>query len=269
VAVVTGAAGGIGRATSQALAEAGCHLALVDRDEAGLAVASKELAGARRRVTSHAADVADRARMEALAADVVAEHGAVHVLVNNAGVTVARSFEEHSLEDLDWIVGINFWGVVHGCRFFLPHLRVVDEGHIVNISSMAAFVGMPTQSSYCATKAAVQSLSESLYAELSGTAIGVTCVHPGTIRTNLLRSSRHGQFERAERVERLVRGMDRWGRPPEVVARRIVRAIERRRPRVVIGAEARVTDWLKRLAPGLPSRLLALGYRRGAAGKAD
>ncbi len=263
VAVVTGAASGIGRATSQALAEAGCRVALVDRDEAGLAVVAKELGSSGRRVSAHGADVADRARMGALAEEVVAEHGGVNVVVNNAGVTVALSFEDHTLEDLDWIVGINFWGVVHGCRFFLPHLRAADEGHIVNVSSMAAFTGMPTQSSYCATKSAVQGLTESLRTELSGTSIGVTCVHPGTIRTNVLRSSRHSG---SARVERLVRGMDRWGRPPELVARRILRAIQRNRPRVVIGAEARLTDWLARLAPSLPTRVLGLGYRRGVGG---
>ncbi len=258
--MVTGAASGIGRATSQALAEAGCHVALVDRDEAGLAGVAKELAaGGGRRVSTHGADVSDRARMRVLAEEVAAEHGGVNVVVNNAGVTVALSFEDHTLEDLDWIVGINFWGVVHGCRFFLPHLRAADEAHIVNVSSMAAFTGMPTQSSYCATKSAVQGLTESLRTELSGTSIGVTCVHPGTIRTNVLRSSRHSG---SARVERLVRGMDRWGRPPELVARRILRAIQRNRPRVVIGAEARLTDWLKRLSPNLPTRVLGLGYRR-------
>lgn len=261
VAVVTGAASGIGRATSCSLARAGCDLALVDRDEAGLAETSKALAGVGSRVSTHVADVADRARMKALADEVLAVHEKLHIVVNNAGVFVGCSFEDHTLEDLDWIIGVNFWGVLHSCKFFLPHLRKVDEAHIVNVSSLASFVGIPTLSIYCATKAAVQALTEALFAELSGTHIGVTSVHPGAIRTNLMRSSRCPD---PEWKAWLVRGLDRVGRPPELVGRQIVHAIRRRKPSVVIGTEAHLTDWGRRLSPRLPSRILALGSRLGA-----
>jgi NAD(P)-dependent dehydrogenase (short-subunit alcohol dehydrogenase family) len=142
-----------------------------------------------RKASVHVADVASRARMAELPEEVLREHGRVSLLVNNAGVSVGGTFEEQSLEDLDWIVGINFWGVVHGCQFFLPHLRRETEAHIVNLSSMFGIVGVPTQSSYCATKFAVRGLSEALWVELRDAGIGVTSVHPGGIRTNIVRTS--------------------------------------------------------------------------------
>ena len=256
VAVVTGAGSGIGRATAEALAREQCHLALVDVVPERLAEVAGSLAGDRR-VTTHVADVSDRARMEALADEVVAAHGAVHVVVNNAGVTVGRTFADHSWDDLDWVFGIDLWGVIHGCKVFLPHLLRADEAHIVNVSSMAAFVAFPLQSSYSAAKAAVYGFSDSLRMELSGSSVGVTSVHPGTIRTRVLADAR-----RSDRLEFLVGGMERAGRPPEAVARKIVRAIRRNRTRVRVGADAYLLDWLHRLAPQLPNRLLGFGLRR-------
>ncbi len=189
VAVVTGAGSGIGRALAQELARRGAHLALADLSEAALADTAAGIAATGRRVTTHVVDVADAARMEAFAEAVVAAHGRVELLVNNAGVSVTGTLEEQSLDDWRWIVGVNFWGVVHGCKFFLPHLRKNREAHIVNLSSMLGFLGMPTQSSYCATKFAVRGLSEALWAELHGSGIGVTSVHPGGVKTNIVRAS--------------------------------------------------------------------------------
>lgn len=257
VAVVTGAGSGIGRATAEALAREQCHLALVDVVPERLAEVAGSLAG-ERRVTIHVADVSDRARMEALADEVVAAHGAVHVVVNNAGVTVGRTFADHSWDDLDWVIGIDLWGVIHGCKVFLPHLLRADEAHIVNVSSMAAFVAFPLQSSYSAAKAAVYGFSDSLRIELSGSSVGVTSVHPGTIRTRVLADARRSD----SRLESIVAAMERSGRPPEAVARKIVRAIRRNRTRVRVGADAYLSDWLHRLAPQLPGRLLGFGLRR-------
>jgi NAD(P)-dependent dehydrogenase (short-subunit alcohol dehydrogenase family) len=259
VAVVTGAASGIGRATAEALAVRGCDLALVDVDPTGLAESAEEVRRAGRRASRHAVDVADRAAMARLPEAVVAEHGHVHVLVNNAGVAVSAPLEEHGLEDFDWIVGVNLFGVVHGCRFFLPWLRREEEAHIVNVSSMFGFLGFPGQGSYCATKAAVRALSEALAGELHGSRIGVTSVHPGAIRSNLVRRARTSRPEASARAQAR---FERMARPPELVARRIVRAIERGRPRVVVCPEAHLADWAKRLAPVLTQRLAALYYRR-------
>ena len=259
VAVVTGAASGLGRATAALLAEKGCHLALVDLDEEALASVADTLRRSGRRVSVHLADVSDAERMAALPAEVVAEHGAVHILVNNAGVSVSATFEDQTLDDLRWIVGINFWGVVHGCKFFLPELKKADEAHIVNISSMFGFIGVPTQSSYCATKFAVKGLSESLWAELRGTQVGVTSIHPGGIRTDIARSMRSYDDEvRASTVAGLERS-----RPPEDVAAVLVRAIEKNRLRAIAGWEAYASEWLKRLFPVRLHHLIAKRMAKG------
>jgi len=262
VAVVTGAGSGIGRALGLELAGRGCALALVDRNESALA-ASAELVRARgAKVSTHAADVADRARMERLPAEVLAEHGHVHVVVNNAGVSVIGALADQSLDDFHWLMGINFWGVVYGSKLFLPALLAEDEGHIVNLSSMFGFVGVPGQISYCSSKFAVRGFSETLLSELSATRVGVTCVHPGGINTNIVRESRTSSAADAEEKTRTVDVFARFTRSPEKAARVIVRAIERNQARVRIGVESYVTDWLKRLAPVTVQRLVARARRK-------
>jgi NAD(P)-dependent dehydrogenase (short-subunit alcohol dehydrogenase family) len=259
LAVVTGAGSGIGRATSERLAREGCDVALVDRNQAGADETAELVRKAGRCASVHVADVADRTRMQTLAEEVVATHGKVEILVNNAGVTVARTFQEHSLEDFEWVVSVNFWGVVLGCKLFLPYLSRADEAHIVNVSSMAGLVGLPMQSSYCATKFAVRGFTESLAAELAGSTVGVTAVFPGAIRTQVLRASRH---DGDGTVEGLADLLERHARPPSVVARRIVRAIRRNDARAIIGAEAHLTDWLGRISPVAAGALLGWGFAK-------
>jgi NADP-dependent 3-hydroxy acid dehydrogenase YdfG len=253
VAVVTGAASGIGRETAKLLARRGCRVAIADVDEAGLDELARELGEAGRPCTRHVVDVADRERMAAFADEVVSEHGAVHILVNNAGVALGDSLEELSWADLDWLIGINFRGVVHGCKFFLPHLRAQDEAHIVNLSSMFGFGGLPSQGPYCASKAAVRSISETLYGELAGSKVGITSVHPGGVRTNIVNNAR---FRVSQGRDRAAEIFERRGKPPEEVATRIVRAIERNQLRLVICPEAHVFDWAKRLLPVTTQRLV-------------
>ncbi|MEM9174966.1 MAG: SDR family NAD(P)-dependent oxidoreductase [Myxococcota bacterium] len=253
VAVITGGASGIGRATASLLAERGCRLALADVNAEGLEAVAKGLREGGAAVSTHLVDVADAAQMEALPAAVVAEHGAAHIVVNNAGVTVAANFEDQSLEDLQWIIGINLWGVIHGCKFFLPLLKEQDEAHIVNLSSLFGFLGVPSQSSYCATKFAVRGLSEALWVELKDTNVGVTSIHPGGVNTNITTTMRGDDQElREASADALARS-----RGPEAVARKIVRAIERDRLRAIVGIEAYVGEWLKRLMPVRTQRLLA------------
>src|SRR5262245_19093223 len=243
VAVVTGAGSGIGRATSLELAQAGCELALVDLKPEPLAETSAAIERLGRRATEHVVDVSDKAQMHALVNEITREHGAVHVLVNNAGVAVTATFEEHSLEDFEWVIGINFWGVVYGCKFFLPVMREADEAHIVNISSVFGFVGMPLNSSYCASKFAVRGFSEALRAELTGSQVGVTSVHPGGVATNIVRDSRVAEkgFEglHASSVRRFKSML-----PPEQAGRAIVRGIRRNAARVLITREAYLIDAL-------------------------
>lgn len=259
VAVVTGAGSGIGRATAKHLAMRGCRVALADVAEAGLDSLAAELREAGRPCSQHKVDVADRDQMAAFADEVAREHGAVHIVVNNAGVALGDTLEDLSWDDLDWLVGINFWGVVHGCKFFLPHLRAQDEGHIVNLSSMFGFGGLPSQGPYCATKAAVRSLSETLHGELAGSKIGVTSVHPGGIATRIVHNAR---FYDADGKSRAIEMFERRGRPPEAVATRIVRAIERNQLRLVVCPEAHLFDWAKRLFPVTTQRLVRRFWSR-------
>ncbi|MGB2756299.1 MAG: SDR family NAD(P)-dependent oxidoreductase [Acidimicrobiia bacterium] len=249
VAVVTGAGSGIGRATSLRLAAAGCHLALVDINEQGLNETASSVRSIGRNASTHIADVSNAERMFALPEEVLGAHHAVHILVNNAGVTSVGRFEEESLEDLQWIVGINLWGVVHGCKAFLEHLRAADEAHIVNLSSMAALVGFPLTASYSLTKGGVRLFSEALRAELRNTNVGVTSMHPGAIDTNIIHAARGAtasQFQgmAASRFRGVLM------RKPDAVAKKIQRAIEHDRPRVLVGPDAHLVDFLARVLPG-------------------
>ncbi|MEZ5238987.1 MAG: SDR family NAD(P)-dependent oxidoreductase [Microthrixaceae bacterium] len=248
-AVVTGAGSGIGRATALELAARGVHLALVDRAPRGLEETGEMLADSSPRVSLHEVDVASSDQVQALAREVDRVHGGAHVLINNAGVTTAGRFAQESLEDIHWIVDINLWGVVHGCKYFLPQLESKDEAHIVNLSSMVGLLGLPRNASYALTKGAVRSFTESLRGELRGSRIGVTSVHPGAIRTAITESARGSDAERIIRMGRMP-AADTLMRPPAVVARRIVSAIDRDRARVVVGPDARLLDLASRLAPG-------------------
>ena len=244
VAVVTGAGSGIGRALSLELARLGARLALVDVDERRL-LEVKALVEAMGGVASvHQVDVSSKQQMSALPGQVVAEHGGVHLLFNNAGVSVNRAFVEQDTDDLEWITGINYWGVIYGCKYFLPYLLKADEAHIVNLSSSAGLTGMKGQSSYAATKFAVRGLSECLYIELAGTAVGITCVHPGAVATNILAAARMEASHREKMLRFFHLAM-----PAEKAARLIIRAVRKRRFKLVICVESRILDVMKRLAP--------------------
>lgn len=261
VAVVTGAASGIGRAVAQALAAKGCDLALADVDADGMAQTAETVEALGRRVTTHRVDVSDRAQMEAFAAEVEQAHQRVDVLINNAGVTVAATFEDQSLDDFGWVVGINLWGVVHGCKLFLPMLRRQDEAYVVNLSSMFGLVGMPQQTSYCATKFAVRGFSEALAVELAHTPVRVLSVHPGGVRTNIARSARYvGQA--ADNRDKTVRFFEKVAMPPEKAADLIVAAMQRNAERLLITPEAHATDVIKRLLPAVPSRWVAWVHKK-------
>lgn len=262
VAVITGAGHGIGKETALALAARGCRLAICDINEETLEAARHELAAGGATVTAHRVDVSDPEQVESFASEVIDAHGEAHVLVNNAGVTVFASFEEHSIEDLEWILGVNLWGVLYGCKFFLPHLKAAGEGHIVNLSSVFGIIAPPLQTSYVATKFAVRGFSESLRAELAEHHIGVTSVHPGAIQTNIVRDARLVTDTHSELRNSTQRLFDRLGTTPEVVAARVVKAIEQNSPRVLITREAHVADALKRLMPATTDGIVARVFKR-------
>jgi len=267
VAVVTGAASGIGRALSLALAARGAHLAISDIDEAGLAETAGRARAAGVEVTTARLDVADRAAFAAHADRVVADHGRVNLVFNNAGVSVAGEIAELPIADIEWLMGINYWGVVHGTQLFLPHLEASGDGHVVNISSVFGLIAVPGQGAYHSAKFAVRGFTECLRQELevAGSCVSATCVHPGGIRTDIVRNARmagalpdgldreglNAQFERTARTT------------PERAAELILRGVARNRRRVLIGPEAYAIDWMQRLFPTAYQKILVAAARRG------
>jgi short-subunit dehydrogenase len=264
VAAITGAASGIGQATAVLLAKSGCHVAISDVDEQGLQQTAERCRTHGVEVRTARVDVARREQVHGWADEVARELGAVHLIVNNAGVAVGATIEDTSYEDFEWLMNINFWGVVHGTKAFLPHLRAAGEGHIVNISSVFGLIGVPTQGAYNAAKFAVKGFTEALRQELEVDAptIGVTCVHPGGIKTNIARSAR--MVERAGWVDAKSAGeFERlFATRPERAAEDILEAILRNRRRQLIGSDAVVIDLMQRAMPTLYQRLLVAGARR-------
>ncbi len=248
VVVITGAGGGVGSALARHLAARGCNLALVDISEPALQAVAGELAASDVRISRHVVDITDKEQMAALPEAVLVEHGGVNLLVNNAGITYQKSFATHSMEDWEKIVGINWWGLLYGCHYFLPALTEAQDAHIVNLSSMSAFVGLPGQTSYCATKGAVKLLSESMWAEMEKLGIGVTSVHPGAIKTDMIQATlkNSDDLDAAQRNYELAQ---RIGVTAEHVAERIVRAVEKNQMRIRVGKDAVLLDLLKRLFP--------------------
>jgi NAD(P)-dependent dehydrogenase (short-subunit alcohol dehydrogenase family) len=250
VAVVTGAGSGMGRCLAQQLATMGTSLALADVSEKGLGETVALLNGAKGKVTRHIVNVAEEAQVKAFAEDVEAKHGRATALFNNAGVALLGQFEELSLRDFRWLMDINFWGVVYGVTYFLPLLKREKRAHIVNTSSLLGFFGASGQSAYCTSKFAVRGFTESLHHELEGTNIGVTCVHPGFIRTSIAQNAKAGERAAASLHKESLARFGRVARTdPEAAAAKILRGVEQRKARVLIGADAYFVDIWQRLKP--------------------
>jgi short-subunit dehydrogenase len=266
VAAVTGVGSGIGRALAVQLARRGAHLALCDIDEAGLAETVTRCEGYGVKITSQPVDVADRTAVEAWAEHVVADHGKVNLIINNAGVALGATIESVSYEDFEWLMNINFWGVVYGTKAFLPHLKASGEGHVVNISSVFGLISVPSQSAYNAAKFAVRGFTDALRMELEieGAPVSVTTIHPGGIKTNIAANARiddsmtditgdpdkaRQDFERA------------FVTSPGKAARQILTAVQRDRRRALIGPDAKVIDFVSRLPAGLYQKLIEKGAR--------
>ena len=251
-AAVTGAASGIGRALACALAEQGCHLALADRDEVGLAAVAEELRGKYKlTITTTNLDVSDVDAVTRFAASAVAAHPKLNIIINNAGVALMGDHDQIELSDMQWLMGINFWGVVYGCRAFMPHLVAQPEAHIVNVSSVFGLIGPPGNTTYSAAKFAVRGYSESLRYELEerGGHIKVSTVHPGGIKTNIVRNAR-AVPSLSNKKAGLEDGFEKLARTtPAQAADTIIAGILANSPRILIGGDARLIDRLQRLMP--------------------
>jgi NAD(P)-dependent dehydrogenase (short-subunit alcohol dehydrogenase family) len=260
VAAITGAGSGIGRELALELGRRKCHLALSDLNEDRLRETAEQVRASGVHVTSRRVDVADREAVYAWADEVASDHGKVNLVFNNAGVALASTVEGMRYEDFEWLMNINFWGVVHGTKAFLPHLKASGEGHVVNISSIFGLAGIPTQSAYNSAKFAVRGFTESLRQELDMLDCGVsaTSVHPGGIKTGIARASRIdpnicdlglndvGAGKKFEKT--FITGADK-------AARVILEGVRRDSRRVLIGPDARIFDWVVRLLPSTYQRI--------------
>ena len=252
VAVVTGAASGIGAALARGLAAKGCNLALADRDAAGLAKSAAAASEKGVKVSEHMLDVSDASAIAAIPEQILAQHGRVNVLINNAGVALGGTFAKARTDpdDFEWLMNINFYGVVRMTHAFLPYLQREQKAQVVNISSIFGIIAPPGQTAYCASKFGVRGFSESLRHELVDTGIGVTVVHPGGIATNIAESARNPKGLNGDEVERRrKRARQMLTLSPDIAAATIIDGIETRAWRVLIGSDAKKIALLQRLFP--------------------
>ena len=264
VVVITGAGSGIGRALAVEIAGHGALLALSDVNEAGLAeTVELAKAGGATQVRSDRLDVADRSAFTAYAGEVIDHFGQVNVVINNAGVALSGRVEDLEWDDIDWIIGIDFWGVVHGTKLFLPALIASGDAHIVNISSLFGLVSMPDQSFYNAAKYAVRGFTEALREEMliDGHRVGVTAVHPGGIKTAVARSARYSAKDDATASAKFFD--DKLAKmPPERAAQIIVRGILKNQARVLVGLDAHLIHNFGKFTGSRYQDIVALGAKR-------
>ncbi|HEX7777166.1 MAG TPA: SDR family NAD(P)-dependent oxidoreductase [Parvibaculum sp.] len=260
VAVVTGAASGIGRATAIALAREGARLAISDVDRAGLAETAARISAAGGEAQTYLLDVSSREAVYAFAQDIEAQFGGADIVVNNAGIALVADVADMPYEDFELVMNIDFWGMVYGSKAFLPQLQRKGGGHIVNVSSVFGLFSVPSQAAYNSAKFAIRGFTEALRHEMRGSAIKVSCVHPGGIKTNIMRNARFLQNVQTTVREEAASGFDRLARTtPDQAAATIVNGIKKNKPRILIGIDAKILDIIQRLLPAAYGRLLFRG----------
>ena len=262
-AVITGAGSGIGRGLSLQLAQLGCHLAIADINPEGLAQTAALVQPYGVKVSQHQLDVSDAEAVTALPAAVKAEHNAVDLLINNAGVAIGGTFEQVSAKDFEWLFGINFRGTVYMTRAFLPLLHESDDAHIVNLSSIFGIIAPPGQTAYVASKFAVRGFSEALRHELQGSRIGVTVVHPGGVATSIAKNARTPAGASVAEVAKQIESFEKNLKlPPEEAARIIIEGVQRRQKRVLVGNDAKLATLIQWLAPVSYWNILKRGIKQ-------
>jgi len=249
VAIITGAGSGIGRALALRMSEQGSPVAIADFDADGLAETEAMVPGP---VLARTLDVRERSAMMAFAASVDEwAPGPIGFAINNAGVTTSQSFADSSPEDDEWVMDVNFGGVINGCHAFLPLFLKQGEGTLVNVSSLFGLIGFPYQSAYCASKHAVRGFTESLRHEMRGTGVRVAAVHPGGVKTNIVANARfHADDAGNSDVDEAAEGFASIARAtPEKAAKIIQSGIEAGKPRIRVGVDAVAMDLISRIAP--------------------
>lgn len=255
VAVVTGAGSGLGRALALELGSRGARVALIDCNPSTMAHTAEMMCG---QVTCHKADVSCASDVESASAEIIRLHGAVDVLINNAGISISMPFEATPPADFERLIRVNFLGATHACRALLPALRA-SKGQIMNVASCFAWTGFSGKSAYAASKAALRAFSETLRVELAAVNVGVTLLFPGPLHTNIVRD---GLAESEKQRSREESFLSKRGLQIDAVARRSLDALLRNPARIVIGRDYRVIDWLTRLSPALASRMMAVASSR-------
>jgi NAD(P)-dependent dehydrogenase (short-subunit alcohol dehydrogenase family) len=248
VCVVTGAGFGIGRALAQQLADAGARLAISDINAERLEE-TKALLPIGTSVKAYVLDVSDKDAVLAHADEVVADFGAAHYLFNNAGVTLAATIENATIEEIEWLLAINLWGPIYGTKAFLPIMQRQGEGHIVNFSSIFGWVTVPTQSAYHISKFGIRGFTECLSRELDGSPVNATVVHPGGIKTNIGAGARMGVNAGAAEQDFVDKAASMLRTSPEDCSRKILKGVARKKRRVVVGYSSRQLELLPRLFP--------------------
>tara|TARA_B110000914_G_scaffold97564_1_gene85762 strand:+ start:831 stop:1649 length:819 start_codon:yes stop_codon:yes gene_type:complete len=259
VAAITGAGSGMGQSLAVLLTRAGCHVAISDLNADGLEE-TRAMLNPAVNVSVHVVDVANRKQMEAFAASANTTHSKINMIFNNAGVTVTGLAEQMPYEDIEWLMNINFWGVVYGCKSFLPYLREADEAAIINTSSIFGTIAVPSQSAYNASKFAVKGYTYALRQELIDSHIGVNCVQPGGVKTNIVNSSRFIPTGNESATKQdLVETFSRLARKsPEQAAAIILDGVLKNKARILVGSDAKIASWIERLAPAAYLKLLRM-----------
>lgn len=263
VALITGACGGLGSALANALAKSGCHLALVDINDEKLNGLAQELKSYPANVSIHNCDIGDLEAVQSLATEVSAHHGKLNLLINNAGITLQKSAANHSHADWQRVFNVNWWGTVNCCSVFLPLLKQSDKAQIVNLSSMAAYYGLPSQASYSSSKAAVLAYSEAIRAELAADGIGVTTIHPGAIKTEMMTATLQ-ESDNMDQARKNYALATRWGVEADMVAGKILHAARKNRKQLRVGIDAHILYYVARTMPNILGSLLAKTFKKSA-----
>lgn len=254
VVVITGAASGIGRALAVRLSRENiAGIAISDVNAEGLSETEKLINNPNIKITTHIVDVGNEEEMRGFAVEVADRHSRITHIINNAGVALGGSLAEISIEDIRWLMDINYWGVVYGTKFFLPYLQKESSAHIVNFSSLFGLIAPPGQSAYCSSKFAVRGFTEALRHELEGSHICVSVIHPGGVATNIANTARIGRYvkltaeEITQKREKENKNLSRT--TPDQAAEIILKGIKAKKTRILIGIDSKLLSWINRIFP--------------------